>query len=648
MSAIWGFINLNEKDASQELGESMLIPFKKCKIDKFDYIKKNNVFFGCGLQYITLESKVEVLPYVDKDSKLIITADAIIDNRDELADKLKISKRELEKTADSKLILASYILWGKDCVNHLLGNFAFVIWDEAKKEAFCARDHVGSRCLYYYLKDGILIFSTLIKPILSVVGKQTYLNERWLVDFIELEGAAQHSEVTETIYSDILQVEPATYVQVDSNCEIVKQRYWNPLNNLERLKLKSDEEYKEKFNNILKECVNCNLRTNDKVGILLSGGLDSSVIACIAADILSNKNQELLSYTSVPKAGYKSEYSKYFITNETKEVQLISEFSKNIKVKFCESEGLDSYNVSDYYLDVLEHPYRTLENSLWLDDIYKEAARDGCKILLTGQFGNATISFGDLFTQIHSLLKKCDLIKISKEVCEYGKLHRAYKKDIVKAIIKIYTHNHINHGDSYLKDDMQRKWSVKERFKNAEIKYCKFKFYKEEEFHKLMFDWRALAQMGEIETKLSLANGVIPRDPSRDKRIIELCLSLPVDQFYKNGIDRRLVREYAEGIIPDEIRTCYTQRGIQAADWIDRLNDRWDEIYPEFIEISESKFANKYFNIDKLKENLARFENGLVFEESQIIREVIIMLITIKYITNYNECKLHKYKIKEG
>lgn len=637
MSAIWGFINLDGKDASQELGESMMIPFEKCKIDSFKYVKKHNVFLGCGLQYITSESKFEILPYVDKDAKLIITADAIIDNREELATKIGISNDILKDYSDSQIILTAYTFWGKDCVNHLLGSFAFVIWDEAKKEVFCARDHVGGRCLYYYLKEGVLIFSTLIKPILSVISNEISLNERWLVDFIDLEGAAQHSEVTETIYSDVLQVEPATYMIVNSNCEIVKRRYWNPLNNLKELKLNSDEEYKKKFVNILKECVNCNLRTSDKIGILLSGGLDSSVIACTAAEILSDNNEELLSYTSVPKAGYESGYSKYFITNETKGVQLISEFANNIKVKFCESEGLDSYNVSDYYLDVLEHPYRTLENSLWLDDIYKEAAEDGCKILLTGQFGNATISFGDLFTQIHSLLKKCDLVKVSKEVFEYGKVHRAYNKDIIKAIIKTYTHNHINHGDSYLKDDMKTKWLVKERFKSQGIKYCKFKFYKKSQFHKMMFDWRALSQMGEIETKLSLLNGVIPRDPARDKRMIELCLSLPVDQFYKNGIDRRLIREYATGIIPDEIRTCYTKRGIQAADWIDRLNERWEEIYPEFIRISESKIAEKYIDMDKLKDNLDRYKNGLIFGERQNIREIIIILITIKYLINYNE-----------
>ena len=84
------------------------------------------VFLGCHLKKIVPESEYETLPYFDKESKLIITADAIIDNRDELSDLLDL--KDDKNTSDSKYILEAYKKWGYNCPEYLIGDFVFVIW----------------------------------------------------------------------------------------------------------------------------------------------------------------------------------------------------------------------------------------------------------------------------------------------------------------------------------------------------------------------------------------------------------------------------------------------------------------------------------------------------------------------------------------
>ena len=96
-----------------------------------------------------------------------------------------------------------------------------------------------------------------------------------------------------------------------------------------------------------------------------------------------------------------------------------------------------------------------------------------------------------------------------------------------------------------------------------------------------MYDKNALRQVGEYEIKLSLATGVIPRDPTRDKRMIELVLSLPPEQFTHDGQERRLVRRYLRGYIPEKILTEEFHKGRQGVGSGELLARQWEQIRKE-------------------------------------------------------------------
>ena len=125
-------------------------------------------FFGCHAQWITPESVGEQLPFYNYEKQLTITADAIIDNRDELFEKLQVDYSDRKNMADSELILLSYQKWGEEAPKYLVGDFAFMIWDEKQMllgpEIFRETGRfifivVRKNLLLYYYKA--IIYSTI-------------------------------------------------------------------------------------------------------------------------------------------------------------------------------------------------------------------------------------------------------------------------------------------------------------------------------------------------------------------------------------------------------------------------------------------------------------------------------------------------------
>ena len=121
---------------------------------------------GHRMLWTTPGSLNEKLPLSNASGDLIITADARIDNRDELIEALDLNGRLRQTITDSELILAAFERWGEGCPERLLGDFSFAIWDRQKNRLFCARDHMGVKPFYYYLSNKVIVFASEIKALL--------------------------------------------------------------------------------------------------------------------------------------------------------------------------------------------------------------------------------------------------------------------------------------------------------------------------------------------------------------------------------------------------------------------------------------------------------------------------------------------------
>ena len=243
----------------------------------------------------TREASFEHQPLVAHDGR-ILAADVRLDNREELfAATHHLLGGTRERATDADYVMASQARWGAEFPFHLVGEFAFVFYDPRARTVSLCRDHVGARPLYYHRNRDRLIVSSQLAPLVDLFGIPRDIDEEYVAGRMS-RGPA----IGLTPYKHIHGVKPAHVLTVSESGNVWERRYWQ-LDTEREIRFAKDEEYEEAFRFYLREAVQAPLRTNRPVMIELSGGLDSSTIACVAADSIrkgetQSKRFETLSY----------------------------------------------------------------------------------------------------------------------------------------------------------------------------------------------------------------------------------------------------------------------------------------------------------------------------------------------------------------
>lgn len=224
---------------------------------------KGRVPLGHRMLWTTPESIKEDLPFVSADGNFAITADARIDNRQELLDLLRPLSCPASEVADSQLILGAYQAWGKACADRLLGDFAFAIWDGPAQALFCARDHSGVKPFYYCRSEGRFAFASEIKALLCLPEVPRRLNESRVGDFL----TSTFEDTVSTFYEGILQLPPAHSMTITPE-RLRVTRYWS-LNPRREIRMTSDEEYAEGLRELFTQAVRSRLRSASPIGSML-------------------------------------------------------------------------------------------------------------------------------------------------------------------------------------------------------------------------------------------------------------------------------------------------------------------------------------------------------------------------------------------
>jgi asparagine synthase (glutamine-hydrolysing) len=256
------------------------------------------VGLGHALLQVTSGTPLEKQP-AQFDGRLWIVADARIDARADLIDKLHGKSRTpcslSLSTPDAELILHAYDNWGEACVEHLLGDFSFAVWDAPRRRLFCARDHLGVKLLYYSLTGSTIVFSNTLDCVRQHPSVSGRLNDMAIADFLLFDS---NQDPATTSFSDIQKLPPAHRLAFEQGT-LSTRCYWD-LSVTTPIHFSQDEEYIERFRELLDIAVEDRLRT-DSAGVLMSGGLDSSTVAASAQRILSRNGNGsgLQAYTEV-------------------------------------------------------------------------------------------------------------------------------------------------------------------------------------------------------------------------------------------------------------------------------------------------------------------------------------------------------------
>ena len=230
-----------------------------------------SVGIGYLSHQVTPESVGERQPLVHGPTGIVVSADARLDNREELptGDGTAAGRT----VSDAEVLLDCYLQWGDACAQQLLGDFAYAVWDPRERTVSLARDAMGMRPLYYRSEPHRVIWASELKQLLAVPGVERRLNETAVA--VHLSGS--FLPLGMTYYDGIAQVVPGEVVTVDEHGARAR-RYWS-IDCPDRLRYRRDQEYAEHFRELFERAVECRLRSVKPAGISLSGGIDSGSVA---------------------------------------------------------------------------------------------------------------------------------------------------------------------------------------------------------------------------------------------------------------------------------------------------------------------------------------------------------------------------------
>lgn len=610
MSAIYGVINLDKKTINNELLNKMESEYKDFKIDRFSSICVKNAAFGTGLIYITGQSKTEILPFYDKINENLFTSDCYLDNRDELIDLLVEQGSSIginidEKTPDGMLIYLSYLKWGHKLCDHLLGVFAIAIYSFKDNQFYMYVDHCGDRCVHYYLKNNTIYFSTIIRPIQAANNFNIEVSEKYIAacesnlsaDMVLYPGLSPYEGIYQLLSGQRLHAFFA-----DNKVTYKVDQYWNPVKDIKPLVFKSDEEYKKLFLETYNKCVVDALNVDGNIGCFLSSGLDSSSVAALAANHLKKSERTLHSYTSVPLKDY-SPTNGFRLEDESVPVKKFCDYFGNIIPTFVSCEGKSALTELERFVKLFNSPIKYSVNAVWIDEIYHKASEDGCKVLLKGQHGNSSVSYGSLITRMWYEFKALHFRTIISLYKEFSKKYHIHKKAFISTILSELKGEFFPSIDlkyALTRSDLLKKYNIHSEY----IKKCKLLgsdcIHSELQRKNSIYMPASFQQVSYANAHFELKNGLIARDPTRDKRIIELCIAMPIWCFADGSNERKLITGYMKEIIPDFILKQMYNRGIQSADFITRINKFSDDKIKEIEELSFIELLN-YVNEEKVK-----------------------------------------------
>jgi asparagine synthase (glutamine-hydrolysing) len=477
-----------------------------------------------------------------------ITCNGEIYNYIELREELGVGN--FKTTSDIEVILAAYRRWGHGCLDHLRGMFSFAIWDPSDGSLFCARDRFGMKPFYYATVDGRLYFASEAKALLPFLPKiETDLEG--LRDYLTFQFCLDGK----TLFSGIRELPPGHQLIV-RNGQVEISRYWDVYYRLDFDRTAAS--FEEQLRELLADSVRVHLRADVPVGAYLSGGLDSSIVASLAAD---ERPGELMAFNGKFALGPAYDESAY-----ARELA----GSKGIKLHELDitvSDFVDQIRRVIYHLD-----YPVAGPGAFPQFMVSELARRHRKVVLGGQGGDelfggytrylvayleqclraaidGTMHNGNFVVTYESILPNLTALKQYKPMLQdfwregmFEPMDRRYFRLITRA----------GHLQELVRWDILGDYSPYETFRSI---FRADNLEGESYFDRMThFDFKTLLPaLLQVEDRMSMAHGLESRLPFLDHPIVELAATIPADVKFEGGQLKKVLRSAFGQAVPSSI-----------------------------------------------------------------------------------------------
>lgn len=482
----------------------------------------------------------------DVKAHLIIAGEAVLFNKEELKGKLSFSG-----SSDLELVLESFKCWGTKCVNYLVGDFAFAVYDAQNNTIFSARDPFGQKPFYYCVDNELLCFSNNLKALVSFPFASREIDEDWIIDFFMMYNSFKE----QTIYRKIKRLSPGTSLSLKKWGTVHYNKYWD-LNNGVVEQPKTIDEATERLSDFFYDAVKSRLTGQGKIGIELSGGIDSTSIAAVAQSFLVPSHKSLFAFSNVLPEEYKSTCGNF--KDEWQRASTVAQYLGMDHHIGISAAIDDPATMCDRVLDKLGFPTNSYLIILQ-QGIYKAAAEQGVHTLLSGFGGNELVSENANTSYINELLRKNRIFKLGNYfnhqdndlVKSYTRSVYHYARHILNKDRKLFANKVERKFDGLiLSDDLSHNINVRQYFSSNAYSIAG-KNIREKNIYRLssgITDERI-----HIGNLLALDYGIRYSYPLLDTRLMHYYYHLPDEWKASSKLGRAFMRRMMNGKLPAEI-----------------------------------------------------------------------------------------------
>jgi asparagine synthase (glutamine-hydrolysing) len=532
----------------------------------------------------------EQLPLIYTDTADIVSVfSGVLYNRDDLARELSCAGQ----APDGRLLQEAWRQWGDDTPRHLNGDWMFAIYLKPERELYLARSW-GFSSMYYRQGRRIFAFSTNLNELIELEQTCARPDLRFVVRILR---ASSVPGAEESPYEEIRQLPPASMLHLKQGQLQIKE-FWRP-HWIPRQSTVNEAEALETFVDLYAKAVRNRLVTNGNTGATLSAGLDSGSICALAARELRETDKKLYAWTSVPQYPSEAYAMSHILSDESTLASRVSAAYPNIVHRLVTSAESNPILSICRQEALTGRPQWTCANYYWMEDILALAAGQDCGAVLLGQSGNGTVSWSP--HRIAFLPKQLYFPGISMR--KYLKYSRQRLRQDFTRIKKELSHRLRKPQDLF--PNITPKLLHSALFKQAS---------EQEADRRPKGTGQAALQeqnMGLFDTHyhMGFLSGVSFRDPTNDLPLSEFLLSLPERMYFRDGLDRRVLRLGMKGIMPEENR-LNRRRGRQGSDILPRLRAHTAYAQKALDYIGQSPMAADIINLSYMRDILNRLKKG--------------------------------------
>lgn len=582
MSGIAGIFLFDGQPVEPGQVEAMTAAMHNRGPDGLNHMRKGNVVLGQCMLRTTPESLKETQPLTNEDESLVLVMDGRVDNFEELRRELMGKGVVLRTIADAELVLRAYEVWGEGCPDRIVGEYVFFIWDARKQRLFGARDAAGTRHFYYHQGNGWFAFASEIKGLLALPIKRR-LNESRLLDYL-VEEFDRDDEVG-TFYEGILRLPAGHAMSITATGPRI-WRWWKP-GELTEQKFASLNECTEAFMDQLRVVVKCRLRSIKPVGAMLSGGLDSSsIVALISKEFRSDLKAPLQTISLVMEDRAECPDSRF--------VEQILQADSWLQPTIVTSAAVDAlWRHHADSISAADEPFSVL-NGLTYGLTYTAGRAAGCGVMFDGMAGD--VLFYGLRRTARELTQRRRWAALPSLALAYrnhgadvavsvylaingflrGLVWESMPQAVRVAVGHVRDWRHLRRGDMALLHSGVAQPYLWAKRPSANLAGQLDRLDTDQQAHATNFTTGLISFGHEVYGPLALNQGIEPRSPFSDRRMIEFAIRMPVEAKLAIPSYKHILRAGTVGLLPDAVRSRRMIGGHPGWSYFDRLGRAFD------------------------------------------------------------------------